>query len=260
MSTTPLGPGPDVHTLTGAYAADALDGADREQFEAHLAVCEDCREEVRGLRETVALLGVAASVPPPQRLKASVLDQVSRTPQLPPLPVAAPAVPAPRRSAGSRLLAAAAALVLVAGLGVGVLGLQARQDAQQQAQQAREAARQAQVELGRIQAVIADPSARTIRQPVSGGGTATVVVAGREAVLLGADLEPLPADRLYQLWYVGGDGRITSAGLGPAAADGAGRWSRLLEGVPTGTAVAISVEPLGGSPQPTTIPLVAVQT
>ena len=37
----------DIHALSGAYAVDALDDDEREQFEQHLAVCPECRAEVR---------------------------------------------------------------------------------------------------------------------------------------------------------------------------------------------------------------------
>ena len=40
----------DLHTLTGAYAADALDAVDRDVFERHLETCDSCRAEVRELQ------------------------------------------------------------------------------------------------------------------------------------------------------------------------------------------------------------------
>ena len=50
----------DLHTLAGAYAMDAVGTADRARFEQHLAACDECREEIRGLREATARLGQAA--------------------------------------------------------------------------------------------------------------------------------------------------------------------------------------------------------
>ena len=40
---------PDLHHLSGAYAVDALDDAERTSFEQHLAGCADCRAEVAEL-------------------------------------------------------------------------------------------------------------------------------------------------------------------------------------------------------------------
>lgn len=37
---------PDIHTLVGPYALDALEPAERQQFEQHLAVCDVCWAEV----------------------------------------------------------------------------------------------------------------------------------------------------------------------------------------------------------------------
>ena len=37
----------DLHTLTGAYAADALSGTERLAFERHLDDCPACAQEVR---------------------------------------------------------------------------------------------------------------------------------------------------------------------------------------------------------------------
>ena len=50
----------DLHTLTGAYAADALDPVERDAFERHLQECADCRQEVAELRATTARLAGAS--------------------------------------------------------------------------------------------------------------------------------------------------------------------------------------------------------
>ena len=39
----------DVHELTAGYALDALDDDERRAYEAHLASCEPCRDELAGL-------------------------------------------------------------------------------------------------------------------------------------------------------------------------------------------------------------------
>jgi len=77
-----------VHTLSGAYAMDAVSYAERVRFERHLAGCDACRQEVRGLREATAALGSAAAVRPPDALRETVLHAARQTRQVPP---AAPA-------------------------------------------------------------------------------------------------------------------------------------------------------------------------
>jgi anti-sigma-K factor RskA len=242
----------DVHTLTGAYAADALDDVERAAFERHLDACPDCTEEVRGLRETVGRLADGVAVVPPQRVRAAVLDRVAVTPQVrPPVPPARPgAAGAPVRPRRAPWLAAAAVLGAVS-VGSGTV-------AWTQSQQAQEAQQFA----SRVAAVVADPRAQRATGTLVGGGDVTVVVANRRAVVVTAAMPALPEDRLYQLWIVRGPAsspRITSAGLGPQAADAGGSWARLVDEVRPGDTVALSVEPLGGSAQPTTTPVVTVR-
>jgi anti-sigma-K factor RskA len=236
----------EVHTLIGAYAVDALDDDERAAFERHLADCEPCREEVQGLRLTALRLADAAALPPPQRLRESVLTQVRVTPQARDV-----VTQLPRREEHSgqrsRLWLAAAAVLAVVALGSGGLAWSQYR-----------AADAARTEAARINAVVTDPGARLVQQRLPGGGAATVVLAGNRAVLAGAGLPALPADRTYQLWIIRGK-QITSAGLGPAGSAGAGRWSRLVDGVQQGDVVAVSVEPSGGSGQPTTTPVVTLQ-
>jgi anti-sigma-K factor RskA len=63
--------------LSGAYALDALDAAERARFERHLATCRTCPDEVRGFAETATVLGLAAAVTPPPALKGRVLADVA---------------------------------------------------------------------------------------------------------------------------------------------------------------------------------------
>jgi anti-sigma-K factor RskA len=239
----------DVHMLSGAYALDAIDDdEEREAFERHLEECEACRIEVRSLREVAAALGDAVAVAPPPELRHRVLDRIAATPQLPPVAAVRTHRAAGRpdeRRAGWRVAVAAAAVVLVGGgaVGAGVELVQARR-ADEQAR--------------RVLSLAADPAARRVSGAVAGGGTATVIVAGSQAALVADGVRVLPEDRVYQLWLVR-PGEIVSAGLGPEGTGAGGRWSRLITGVRAGDQVAISVEPAGGSAQPTTKPLVAVQ-
>jgi len=53
------------HTLVGAYVMDAVPGSDRAGFERHMLSCEQCREDVGGLREAAARLALAAAEAPP---------------------------------------------------------------------------------------------------------------------------------------------------------------------------------------------------
>jgi anti-sigma factor RsiW len=256
-------PGPDellpddtVHLLTGAYAADALDSeAERVAFEAHLARCPECREEVRSLRETAAALAAQVAQPPPAELRRRVLAQVAQTPQEPPVvvPLRRPraaeqtvAAEAPERARPKpwlRIAAAAAVLVAAVGGGAGITGYQQGRQAEQRAD--------------RLLSIVADPRAVT-RQAAVDGGRATVVSAPDGTVLLAAGLPALDAERTYQVWLIRGK-QITSAGLGRAGTGGADAWNVLVDGAKSGDQVAISVEPRSGSDQPTTTPVAVIQ-
>lgn len=247
---------PDLHTLTGVYVLDALDTEqERHEFEVHLAGCPQCREEVRTLRETAALLGVAAAVTPPAGMRRRVLATVAAAPQQPPEIVTLRPRQNRPRSRNRSFLATAASVVLLAGIAVGGAGVVQLREAshdRQVAEQDREVAQ-------RVLAIAADPSAKRASGTVTGGGTLTVVTAGDRAAVLTSNLKALPDDRIYQLWVVRPGGAV-SAGLGPGGRAGAGDWSRLVAGGRAGDSVAISVEPAGGSAQPTTEPLVVVKT
>ena len=254
-------PPPDLHVLTGAYALDAVDDLERRAVQRHLEGCETCREEVRGFRETAAALADGVALAPSAALRDRVLAQVRTTPQLPPVQrgssfdslVRDVPVPAARRGARSgRLVAAAVAAVLALGGGtVGVVQYREAQDA-------RAAQRVALAQQQEIANVLNDPARRLVSGPVSSGGRVTVALAGSRAVVLTAGVTGLPQGRTYQLWVIRQDG-IRSLGLGPASSDAAGSWARPVTGVRPGDTVAVSVEPDGGSQQPTTTPVAAVE-
>ena len=238
----------DRHTLAGAYALDALDDGERRLFEAHLETCADCRAEVAELRATAAYLGAASAVPAPPALRDQVLSQIARTRQLPP----------PRRTARSargvprwtvNVLAAAATVLAVLAISLGVLAWQADQRADDLAAEAR-----------RVAAVLAAPDAQNGAAEVAGGGQASVVASETrgEVVLVTEDLPELSADETYQLWLIAAPDDITSAGVVdvPDTGDVTFLTAGDLGGV---TTIALSVEPEGGSEQPTTTPVWAAE-
>ena len=74
-----------VHELSGAYALDALDDAERERFERHLRRCPACADDVRQMTSTATAMAMAMAAEPPPGLKERVLAAAAATPQLPPL-------------------------------------------------------------------------------------------------------------------------------------------------------------------------------
>ena len=65
-----------IHELSAAYALDALSADERQEFEEHLAHCEECRASVAAFHDTAASLahGIEAQQPPPA-LRGRILDE-----------------------------------------------------------------------------------------------------------------------------------------------------------------------------------------
>ncbi|WP_329787370.1 anti-sigma factor [Lentzea sp. DG1S-22] len=234
----------DLHTLTGAYAVNALSEFERTAFETHLPGCESCAVEVAELTATAARLGAAVDSPPPAHLRARVLAAAAETRQIPP-ETARNAVRAPRtgfrRWAGG--LAAAACLVVAAFVTVQVTD---------SADERRLA--QLSSEYSRFSDLLSTPDAKLISGTAPNGATGTAVVSASrdEALFLARDLPAAPGGHTYQLWLIGDDGP-RSAGLLAA-----GSSPVVVTGLTGAREVALTVEPDGGSPGPTTPPVMAM--
>ncbi|MGH3410405.1 MAG: anti-sigma factor, partial [Streptosporangiaceae bacterium] len=140
-------------------------------------------------------------------------------------------------------IAAAAVFALVAaGFGYAMHGAEHRLDMTQSRSHA-------------IAAVLAAPDARMMTGRVSTGGSATVVMSHRASALVftAADLRSLPGARTYQLWLMGPSGS-RSIGVLPAARGGMA-GPMIISGLAPGDAVGLTVEPAGGSPRPTSAPI-----
>ena len=241
----------DLHALVGAYALDALDGAERDRFERHLRGCRACESEVRGFAATATALAMATAAEPPPGLKQRVLAAAAVTRQSPPTVAKAaarrrPHTSAPRRAWLPRLAlsAAAAGLVAAAALGGVTVWTQHQLTTVQAENQA-------------IAAVLAAPDAQIASARTSAGGIATVVAShsAGSIVFTSAGLQALPPSKVYELWFLGKTAR--PAGLLPPAR--AGRTAPVLAaGLAVGDKVGVTVEPAGGSSSPTTTPIVVL--
>ncbi|MDX2294912.1 MULTISPECIES: anti-sigma factor [Streptomyces] len=236
----------DAHTLAAAYALGALDDDERKDFDAHLKTCEACRQEAAEFQATTARLAAAVAQPPPPAAKAQVMAAIDGVRQLPPRVPAAGAAPVLggilRRRAVSLALAASVAAVALGGVAVWQ-----RQNGQELEQQAR----QAQQQLDVVSAVLAAPDAQTVHGKAANGALTTVVSSEQrnQAVFTAANLPAAGVGKTYQLW-LDHDGTMLPAGL--IDHDG----TVILAGNPADAgAVGLTLEPDGGSPQPTTDPL-----
>jgi len=224
----------EFQELSAAYALGAVSPEERVAAESHLRGCER-HPEVAEYAAVAATLAVAApEKDPPPALKARLLDAVRA--DLAPRELVRPGQPGlldtirgwftPARSgyAMSGVMA-----VLVAALLVWNISLQADDDS-------------------------------------SGGGQVVVQLSGaaqgrvmylpdeRIAVMDVTDLEPLPSDQTYQVWAIR-DGQPVSLGL--MAADPSGHSTAAMSDIDLAGVqqLAVTIEPAGGSAQPTSDPV-----
>ncbi|ORW29320.1 anti-sigma factor [Mycobacterium paraense] len=212
--------------LATPYALHALSDAERADVERRVAaapapVAAAFGDEVRAVRETMAVVSAATAAEPPARLRAATL--------------AAARPDNVRQMAWRRtVLASAAAAVVVgaAAFGAGVL--------------MRPPAKPTMAEQ-----VLAAPDVQTVSRPLA-NGTATVMFSRdrNAAVLVMNNVPPPSPGTVYQMWLIGANGPTSAGTMGAAAV--LPSTKDMLTNIGTSTALAFTVEPGNGSPRPTT--------
>ncbi|MFZ0633730.1 MAG: anti-sigma factor [Acidobacteriaceae bacterium] len=251
------------------YALGALDGEEKQAYEAHLRVCAACAQELAAAREQVALLGLAADpeIPAP-KVKERLMRRVRAE--------AAGGVPWKKRGAGtdaraSRIarlgdragwgwLTPALALATVFFAGVaGWMGVQDARDLQRlhavEGQLAE--SQQHSIEIARTavetENLLGMPgTVRVGLKPMPGmpdGRVGVLYNAKMGMVTCAGWLPAAPAKKNYQLWLVPMKGKPMSLRVF------SGEWNEpMMMHVPPGMeakAFAVTEEPMGGMPWPT---------
>ncbi len=233
--------------LKDAYVLGALPEKDRRVFEEHLASHPERQAEIDELRTVAGLLALSTlQQEPPPALKQRVMDTVhseARPPR------------ADRRrmlagfggSLGARSLALGAAVLLTVSLVVGhfpwslLLQTEARNPNGQ--------IRESQTRDGRTIALQGSGAAEEARAEV-------VVLEGERAILVAENMPPLPEGRTFQIWIIEDDIPRPSGLLEPED----GMVTAVVENPLRGAdAIAVTAEPDGGSPEPTTDPVLKVE-
>jgi anti-sigma-K factor RskA len=252
--------GQNLNELAAAYALGALEPEEARAFEAYLATSPEAQREVAEYREVGALLavGAAGSAAPAKELRGRVVTHATRE----------KVIPIRSQRPWAPWAALAASLIAVAGLGLGQRSLRQQLAARdstiaslQQTLDAREAklaSREAELNA------ILDPNVSLTRMGTPGTPQPVVQLFwNRRSNLILAhafQLPPVAARRAYQLWFIPKNGQPIPSVTFNTEPDGHG----LVQQIPVPqdvelTAAAITEEPEGGSPQPTS-PIVVVGT
>ncbi|MFI6941207.1 anti-sigma factor domain-containing protein [Streptomyces sp. NPDC050418] len=236
----------ELHMATGAYVLHALSPAERTEFERHLAACGACEQEVAELAATAARLGLAVAVAAPERMRDDVLRRITTVRQDPPQVPVRTKVRGWTRTAPRWALAACLAVAAAFG-GVAVWQYQAGRDAMT-------TAREAEARAAELAEVLAAPDAKVAVGSLGDGARGTVIVSRERdrAAFIAAGLPKPPDGKVYQLWFDDGDA-MRPAGL--LSGQGSDRTVLLDGKIGGATGMGITVEPAGGSPQPTTDPV-----
>jgi anti-sigma-K factor RskA len=250
-------PDDEILDLLAAYALDALGPDEIAQVSSLLDERPELRTTVAELRATANQLpyGLPEANPAPE-LRQRVLDYA--TGRAPTRARAGPAQLAGRARVWLLTLGGlAAAAMLVAVLGWAQLAAARTElaQAQQQLVAARAELLETREQLSAIQATA--QAAEPIRWKSDTGQATLFRDSAGEAVLV-AQLPPLQPGRVYQLWRIQGQGTPASVGIFTVDQQGFGALALPPEHQPrSGDTFAVTDEPDGGSPGPTTEVLIA---
>lgn len=219
----------DVHELAPLYALDALEVPERDTFETHLPTCEQCRADLERLTAGVEKIARSVVEPAPSSLKDTVMSAIDASETESGVGPVTPIQHARRRRRLVVGVIAASAAVVVGVVLTGVLN----------------------APLEGVDAVIAADDARTLERADSPVGPIEIVWSNErgQGVFIGTDLPAVDAGETYALWVIDETGQAP-AGLFTPDADG--HATVLIDGeLVSGTTLGLTVEPAGGSPNPT---------
>jgi len=238
-------PPDDILDLLTAYALGVIEPEEIARVSALLDDQPELRATLAELRATADMLPYGLpEASPPTELRQRVLDHATGR--------SVPATTSPPRRVANRMRG------WVLGLsGIAAVAVLAAVIGWMQLFQTRELLAQSRAELAQTQAQVAD--AQVLIASLTGDGSSASILRTRdgEAVLV-AQLPPLQPGRVYQLWRIQGNNRPASAGLFHVDSQGYTTAALPADQQPqAGEIVAVTNEPDGGSPGPTSKPLIA---
>jgi anti-sigma-K factor RskA len=212
--------------LATPYALHAVSEPERAEIERRVAaapspVAAAFNDEVRAVRETMAVVSAATAAEPPAHLRAATLSAAK------PDNV--------RQMTWRRAILASAAAVVVVGAAAFGAGVLMRPPAKSTV----------------AEQILTAPDVQTVSRPLA-NGTATVMFSrDRNAAVLVMNNVPPPAPgTVYQMWLIDANGPNSAGTMGTAQV--APSTTDTLTNLGASTELAFTVEPGNGSPKPTT--------
>jgi anti-sigma-K factor RskA len=210
--------------LATPYALNALSPSERVSIDRQLATAPGAlaaafADEVRAVRETMAMVSAATAAEPPEHLRAALIAAIQRDSAARP------------RWRTAILAVAAAILVALAGFGAGI-------------------ALRPLPKPTMADQIMAAPDVRSTSTPIA-GGTATVMFSRDRngAVLLMNNVPPPAQGTVYQMWLIGDKGPSSAGTMNTAAVTPS--TTHTFTSLQNSSVLAFTVEPGEGSPQPT---------
>lgn len=220
----------DLLVRATPYALHAIPQSELEAIERQLAdaptpVVLAFTDEVRAVRETMALVSAATAVEPPPAVRERLLATVDggNVVQLRP------------RSTRGRTAAIAVAAAVAIGLGAAGVGFAIRPEPKPTA----------------AEQIFDAPDVRTVSGEIPTGGTATVVFSRERnaGVLVMNNVAPPKPGTVYQMWLIDAAGPHPAGTMDQAAV--APSTTAVLPDLADSNTLAFTVEPSGGSRTPT---------
>jgi anti-sigma-K factor RskA len=216
-----------------SYALGIADDPENSAIAEHLA--RKCPECVRGMASAMATVtamsGAVQITEPPPRLRRRVMAVVEQTPRRPWAGVFIPWA-----------IAAAMSIALVA---IGISGRRQLGDTPK---------------LQQALSILNDPATRDVAFGATGNPSngRVFVNSTRGVAFIGADLPRLDQGRTFELWVVPSSGKLVPEGLFQSQSDATAVF--VWPG-PVGNpaAIEVTVEPRGGSAQPTAKPFIVAK-
>ena len=214
----------DLLELATPYALNAISDTERATVDRGLAaaptpIVDSFNDEVRAVRETMAIVSAVTSAEPPPELRSAVLAAVQSE------------RPSQLRLRTALLAAAAAIIVGLAAFGIGIAFRPASTP-------------------NMTEQIMAAPDKRTVSEQLA-GGTATVVFSREiNAGIVTVNHVPPPSQgTVYQMWLIDDKGPVSAGTID--AAEVAPSTTHLLRDIGKSGMLAFTVEPGHGSVKPT---------